>query len=166
MLQQLRLTCAAAAAFLLTACSTYDFAAARAADGGYDVAKLIADLEAAPARASGEPERLTQGTWIPLLWFDFTSFRRSEAPDPAGYTLEHLAAAGPVFCIGGGQKTLYDQDGKVIEKDRDGWLLWGCLWRDQDSSVATVAGPRFARSYRFLLLGGDDSVVYGGEAAN
>ncbi len=146
---------ALAAVFVFPACANYDFAKARRPDGSWDQQRLIADLN-----ASGE-EKLTAGTWIPLLYMDLTIFKPSDPGYPAGFTLEQYGAVGPVFLAGDWERQVMTRDGTPIERDRDRWLGWGLLYRGSDQAVPTAHGERRYDNDRCLLLfGGDDDVVY------
>jgi hypothetical protein len=146
---------ALAAALLLPACTNYDFAKARRPDGTWDHQRLVADLQ-----ASGE-EKLTAGTWIPLLYMDLTIFKPSDPCYPRGYTLDHFSAVGPVFLAGSMQREVVTSDGTAVETGRDRWLGWGLVYRGKDEAVPTPHGERRYDSDRCLLLfGGDDDVVY------
>ena len=146
---------ALAATLLLPACTNYDFAKARRPDGSWDHQRLVADLQ-----ASGE-EKLTAGTWIPLLYMDLTIFKPSDPCYPRGFTIEQFGAVGPVFLAGSMQREVVTGDGVTVETGRDRWLGWGLLYRGQDQAVPTPHGERRQDSDRCLLLfGGDDDVVY------
>jgi hypothetical protein len=148
-------------AFLLlaaaTACSSYDFARARLPDGSYDTARLIADLE-----ASGQ-DGLSQGLWIPLLWFDLTTFDRNDPLLPAGYTLSTINAFGPVFCGGSHDTKVLDVHGAEVERQRREWFGWGGLYFDDDEAIATTHGMRHEGRTRWLLLFGGKSRFYAAE---
>jgi hypothetical protein len=138
----------------LTACSTYDFARARLPDGSLDTKKLIADLE-----ASGK-HSLDQGTWIPLIYLELTTFEKSDDQLPEGYTLTHLKSFGPLFFAGGNDMKILAKDGASVEaRDRE-WAGWGVLYHDHDSYVGTPYGTRREKHERFLLLFGSDHVLY------
>jgi len=139
---------------LLAACSNYEFARARQADGSYDLPKLIADLQ-----ASGE-ERLTEGSWFPLVHLDITSFAASDPQYPAGYTLTETTGFGPVFSAFDTQKTIVDGVGAVIERERVLGLLLGLLYYDHDQHVETPSGRREEERRRFLLVFGRDDMCY------
>lgn len=146
---------ALAAILLLPACTNYDFAKARRPDGGWDHQRLVADLQ-----ASGE-EKLTSGTWIPLLYMDLTIFKASDPCYPAGFTLDQYGAVGPLFLAGSMHREVVTSDGVTVETGRDRWLGWGLLYRGQDEAVPTPHGERRRDSDRCLLLfGGDDDVLY------
>ena len=138
----------------IAACSNYDFAKARTADGGLDVPKLIAALQ-----ASGE-KQLHQGLWIPLLWLDLTTFEASDANYPAGFTLQEIHGIGPILCAGQRTASYVDQQGAQIERDDRRWLGWGVLYHDQDQSLPTPFGERHADQGRILLLWGWDDAGY------
>ena len=76
----------------LTACATrfqhYDFAAARLPGGGYDTAKLIAELKASGANG------LRDGSWFPLIHLERTEFAPTSANLPDGYVLTTVSASG------------------------------------------------------------------------
>lgn len=139
---------------LLAACSNYEFARARHADGSYDLPKLIADL-----KASGE-ERLSEGSWFPLVHFDATTFAASDPQYPAGYTLTESTGFGPLFSAFDTKKTIVDGQGAVIERDRVLGLLLGFLYYDHDQHVETPSGRREEERRRFLLVFGRDDVLY------
>lgn len=138
----------------LVACNNYDFAKARKADGELDLPKLIADL-----KASGD-EQLTEGTWIPLLWLDLTTFGPSKPNYPKGYTLQEVASAGPIFCAGKHTVRYVDEQAAPIEREDRRWLGWGVLYHDHEGRVVTPSGTRVDDSHRLALIFGDDSTNY------
>ena len=138
----------------IAACSNYDFAKARTADGGLDVPKLIAALQ-----ASGE-KQLHQGLWIPLLWLDLTTFEASDANYPAGFTLQEIHGIGPILCAGQRTASYVDQQGAQIERDDRRWLGWGVLYHDLDNRVETPSGTRVDYQHRVALIFGNDGIVY------
>lgn len=142
----------------LTACSTYDFAAARLPDGSYDTKKLIADLD-----ASGE-RRLSSGIWIPLIWLDLETFERNDPTLPEGYTHERLTSFGPVFFGGSLSRNVVDTDCADVESRERDWFGWGGLFFDEEEDVATTHGNRHEGRSRFLLLFGGRSRFYAGLA--
>ena len=146
---------ALAAIFLLPACTNYDFAKARRPDGSWDQQRLIADLN-----ASGQ-EKLTAGTWIPLIYANLTTFKPSAPCYPTGFTLEQYGAVGPVFLAGDFERQVMTSEGMPIERDRDRWFGWGLVYRGREEAVPTAHGERRSDRDRCLLLfGGDDDVVY------
>lgn len=138
----------------IAACSNYDFAKARTADGALDVPKLIADLQ-----ASGE-KQLHQGLWIPLLWLDLTTFEASDANYPAGFTLQAIHGIGPIFCAGQRTASYVDLQGATIERDDCRWLGWGALYHDLDNRVETPSGTRVDSRHRVALIFGSDGIAY------
>jgi len=148
------LACLAGSLALLSACSSYDFAAARKPDGELDVARLITDL-----KASGK-EQLVEGLWIPLLWCDVTTFGPAARGYPAGYTLSEFTSVGPLFCAGHHDRRHLDTNGGPIERvDRD-WFGWGILFHDTDERIETPSGPRLESSRRYALILGRDHTWY------
>lgn len=138
----------------LAACSTYDFDQARLPNGGFDVKKLIADLE-----SSGR-ESLDEGIWIPLIHLDLRTFEKNDGGMPEGYKLTHLKSFGPAFCIGSLDQKVVDRAGLDIEARDHEWAGWTVLYRDGDTYVDTTHGTRHEKSQRFLLFFGDDSTTY------
>jgi hypothetical protein len=149
-----------AIAAMFAACTNYDFAKARRADGSWDYPRLIADL-----KASGE-ERLRAGTWIPLIWMDLQHFGPTTEPGmPAGHKLSHLTSYGPVFCVGDRDETFVDGDGRWIEDDELDWSLWGVLHRDRAATCETTRGRRRASSGGFLLWNSQNTLYVGNPPA-
>lgn len=144
---------AIAFASLAAACTNYDFAKARAPDGEYDMKRLIADL-----KASGE-EELSAGIWIPLVWFDVTTFRASEPSLPAGYTLATARGYGPAFVVGSREQTAVDAAGEWIDTQEKDWIGWGLLYYSHDDWSMSTHGRRLRSAWR-ILLWGDDSIRY------
>ncbi len=144
---------------LLTACANYDFAKARRTDGTYDLAKLIADLE-----ASGK-EQLSDGVWIPLIHMDVTTFKPADPGMPDGYELSEVTASGPLFLVGSGEHTCIDKDGKPVERIESEWLGWGALYFDREQRIETIWGTRLHSRHAVLLIFGGDHTVYGQPAA-
>lgn len=133
------------ACLLLTACANYDFAAARLPDGSPDFPKLIQDLA-----ASGQKE-LVDFTWIPLIYFDSTTFAASEYNYPEGYTLQDTNGFAPLFCAGAATTTVVDKQGGAIESEAWDWFGWGVLYYDLDQRIETPFGPRLGDRGRFAL---------------
>lgn len=145
---------AAVLAVSLAACSNYDFARARTPDGRYDMAKLMADLS-----ESGKPS-LMQGIWIPLIYANFTTFKKNEDTLPDGFTLEDVAGYGPLFCGGSTDKQIVDTHGAEIESQDHEWVGWALLYNDRDSYIQTPHGRRIEKRQRFLVLIQQDSDAY------
>lgn len=141
------------ALLLLCSCHNYDFATART-ETGWDIKKLIADLE-----ASGD-ESLSSGIWIPFVYLDLTTFGPSRPDMPAGYTLTDITSVGPVFCAGAGDTFMVDKAGERIETTDHWWFGWGLLLRDSDEYVETRYGVRCDGKFRWLGLLGRDSKHY------
>ncbi len=140
----------------LTACANYDFARARLPNGGYDHAKLIADL-----KESGE-DTLIDVTWIPLIYLRATTFKASEPAYPEGYTLSSLGGVGPLFCIAWSKEHVLTEDGGFVESADELWAGWTLLYRGKESRIATTYGDRLSEKHRVLLLFGDrgDEPIY------
>ncbi|HEX5050618.1 MAG TPA: hypothetical protein VFZ65_02490 [Planctomycetota bacterium] len=144
----------AAVILLLASCTNYDFALARKANGEFDVPKLMADLQ-----ASGQTQ-LRQGTWIPLIYLDVTTFGKDDATLPNGYSIQHLKAFGPVFLFGGSEKQILDEKGSGVESWDRSWVGWGLLHRNRDDYVETTHGRRYEGHERVLVFFGSDATVY------
>lgn len=129
---------------LSAACSNYDFARARNADGEFDIPMLIEDLD-----ASGE-STLIDWFWIPLIYLDMTTFSRADAALPAGYRLNDATSYGPLFLVGAGDMAIIDAAGKTIEHSDSDWLLLG-LWQSTTTRVESVVGPRVDDRSRALF---------------
>lgn len=137
-----------------SACSSYDFAAARLPDGSYDMAKLIADLD-----ASGK-DQLSSGLWIPLVWLDLETFGRSDPLLPDGYTLSRMASIGPLFLGGHRETHVVDVHGLDVERHWTTWAAWGMAYFDDSEAVSTTYGKRLSGQTRYLLLLGGTSLFY------
>lgn len=145
--------------FVLAGCSNYEFARAKKPDGTFDVAKLVADL-----KASGKQE-LIEGTWIPLIHMDITSFKSSELSKSSpyyrgGFELSHIGAWGPLFLGGSSDMLLVDEKGETIETGERDWVLWGVAHAHHDLEIDTTRGKRVDSSDRVLLVFGGDSTAY------
>lgn len=139
---------------LLTGCAGYDFGRARRPDGSYDVAKLLADL-----KTSGRTT-MSDGSWIPLIHFESTSFGPSTSNAPRGYTLSTMSAYGPLFFVGSRTEQFFAEDGDHLE-DRDiDWVGWGTLWFDREDRVETRRGLRTTSDWRLGLLFGQQGIRY------
>jgi hypothetical protein len=134
----------AAVALLLSACSNYDFAAARLPSGAWDFPKLIADLE-----HSGET-RLSDGLWLPLIHLEQTTFRAADGG--TGYTMKATSCSGPLFCIGEMDEWFVDGGGTTYERRERDWVLWGLPWFADSEFVETQRGTRVRTDSRILLL--------------
>lgn len=132
----------------LTACANYDFARARLPNGGYDHAKLIADL-----KESGE-DSLVDITWVPLIYTKITSFRASEPAYPEGYTLSSFGGVGPLFCIGWEKEHVVTGNAGFVESQDDLWVGWTLLYRGHESRIATPYGDRLSERHRVALVFG------------
>lgn len=141
-------------AILLAACTNYDFAAAKKPSGEWDFAKLASDLERSGANS------LRQGTWIPLIHMAVTTFARNDPRLPPGYTLGEIDAYGPLFCVGGTERQVFDEAFAPIEGETRDWLGWGLGWWDAADTVETSHGRRYHGRDRVLLLFGGDSTHY------
>jgi hypothetical protein len=136
------------------ACSSYDFAAVRHPDGSYDLQQLASDLE-----ASGK-EQLSEGVWIPLIYLDVTTFKRSDPLMPEGYTLSELTGYGPIFFAGDGEETVFDGRLEKVESTQGNWIVWGIGFRDREQDIETPSGTRVEETRRALLLLGYDTLSY------
>ena len=138
----------------LTACSNYDFARARNPDGTYDVPKLMADLKAAGN------QQLKQGIWIPLIYFDMTTFGPNAYGMPNGYTLDTGTGYGPLFLAGATVRHTYDPKGAEFESEDREWFGWGIIYKDHDLNIATEFGRRHRGRTNWLLLFGLPTDAY------
>ncbi|MEQ8764056.1 MAG: hypothetical protein RL885_09020 [Planctomycetota bacterium] len=131
------------------ACSTYEFANARRADGSWDLERLRADLE-----ASGE-ERLIERTWIPLIYLDVTRFEATGEDFPSGYRVFHGTAYGPLLFCASDEDRFYDEKDRELET----WSRWGVAWGIVRERTTEIPLPRWRRIERTtdVLLG-----IFGG----
>jgi hypothetical protein len=144
---------------VLTGCTGYDFGRARRPDGSYDLEKLKADLQ-----ASGRVS-MSDGSWIPLIHFESTSFGPSSSDAPSGYTLSKMSAYGPLFFVGSRDEQFFAEDGAHLEDRAIDWVGWGTLWFDREERVETKRGERISSDWRLGLLIGQQGVRYTNAAA-
>ncbi|MFM1873372.1 MAG: hypothetical protein RL398_2794 [Planctomycetota bacterium] len=155
MLPALRRLTLLALTLLPVACrGGYDFDKARLPNGGWDFPKLIADYEA------GGQQKLSQGSWVPLLHLHTTSFERLANEFPQGFALEEADFTGPLFCIGDTEKRLVTATGEVVEFVETDWWGWSLLYYGRDQRIATTQGQRRMQLARLLLIFGGPKVHY------
>lgn len=136
----------------------YDFAQARLPGGGYDTAKLIADLKASGAHG------LRDGSWFPLIHLERTEFRPTTANLPDGYELTTVSASGPIFFTGRNDRRIVDGKGDLVESAVGNWFGWGLLHHAREHDIATTHGLRRHSHGRTLLLFGGDALSYRADA--
>lgn len=132
----------------------YDFAQARLPGGGYDTAKLIADLKASGANG------LQDGSWFPLIHLERTEFRPTTANLPDGYVLTTVSASGPIFFTGRNDRRIVDGKGALVESAAGDWFGWGLLHHAREHDIATTHGLRRQTHGRTLLLFGGNDLRY------
>ena len=146
----------------LTACATrfqhYDFAQARLPGGGYDTAKLIAELKASGANG------LQDGSWFPLIHLERTEFAPTSANLPDGYVLTTVSASGPIFFTGRNDRRIVDGKGALVESAAGNWFGWGLLHHAREQDIATTHGLRRQTHGRTLLLFGGNELRYRADA--
>lgn len=146
----------------LAGCATgfqhYNFAAARLPGGGYDTAKLIAELKASGANG------LRDGSWFPLIHLERTEFAPTSANMPDGYVLTTVSASGPIFFTGRNDRHIIDGKGDLVESAAGNWFGWGLLHHAREQDIATTHGLRRQSHGRTLLLFGGNELHYRADA--
>ena len=146
----------------LAGCATkfqhYDFAAARLPGGGYDTAKLIAELKASGAYG------LQESSWFPLIHLERTEFVPTSTNLPDGYVLTTVSASGPIFFTGRNDRRIVDGKGALVESAAGNWFGWGLLHHARELDIDTTHGLRRQTHGRTLLLFGGNELRYRADA--